>query len=93
MEFINEGNMHIHVFSGACLVIMALDHYRAIPSDSNPLNSLGFGPCLLSPQEQLLLPKITLEHHSNPHLTTESGPVARERDQNTHKKGNTSYWV
>lgn len=45
---------------------------------------------LLNSHQPLLLPKITQERHSNPRLT-HSTAWPQERDQNTHKKGNTSY--
>lgn len=76
----------------------ASDHYKAIPPDRNPLNSLWFFGlhdipfCLLSPQQ----PPTTAAAKNNTGAPLEpaphhSGAWPQERDQNTHKKGNTSY--
>lgn len=76
----------------------ASDHYKAIPPDRNPLNSLWFlgfmiSPfCLLSPQQ----PPTAAAAKNNTGAPLKPAPHhstawPQERDQNTHKKGNTSY--
>lgn len=78
----------------------ASDHYKAVPPDRNPLNSLWFfglheiPPSVssaLNSHQPLLLPKITQERHSSPRLTT--AQLGRKRGIKTHTKKETHHIV